>query len=89
MAASPSHGGHRHIRGPGLQQGQRTGRRRRPGGDDIIHQQHALAGQIRARVADKRAPGILQALVPGQLLLRAGAGADRKRRFHRDPQHLP
>ena len=47
-----------------------------PGSIDIIHQQHALAGQIRARVADKCAPGILQALGPGQLLLRAGARAD-------------
>ena len=63
------HSGHLHR--TGLQKCQRTRRRRRTGCDNVINQQHPPAGQVCAGAAAKRAPGVLQALLAGKLLLRA------------------
>ena len=79
------HSGHLHR--TGLQKCQRTRRRRRTGCDNVIDQQHPPAGQVCAGAAAKRAPGVLQALLAGKLLLRAAPALDVQRCLHRDPQH--
>lgn len=79
------HSGHLHR--TGLQKCQRTRRRRRTGCDNVINQQHPPAGQVCAGAAAKRAPGVLQALLAGKLLLRAAPALDVQRCLHRDTQH--
>lgn len=71
------HSGHLHR--TGLQKCQRTRRRRRTGCDNVIDQQHPPAGQVCAGAAAKRAPGVLQALLAGKLLLRAAPALDVQR----------
>ena len=71
------HSGHLHR--TGLQKCQRTRRRRRTGCDNVIDQQHPPACQVCAGAAAKRAPGVLQALLAGKLLLRAAPALDVQR----------
>ena len=77
------HSGHLHR--TGLQKCQRTRRCRRAGCDNVVDQQHPPAGQVCAGAAAKRAPGVLQALLAGKLLLRAAPALDVQRCLHRDP----
>ena len=62
-----------HLNGTGLQQRRRTGGRCGPCRDNVIDQQHPLAGQVGAGAAGKGCFRAAQPFLAVQLLLRAGS----------------
>ena len=76
-----------HLNGTGLQQRRRTGGRCGPCRDNVIDQQHPLAGQVGAGAAGKGCFRAAQPFLAGQLLLRAARILYVERRRHGDSQH--
>ena len=76
-----------HLNGAGLQQRRRTGGRCGPCRDNVIDQQHPLAGQVGAGAAGKGCFRAAQPFLAVQLLLRAARILYVERRHHRYFQH--